>query len=295
MSKYREIITHPGSAHKDEFIACCLLLAQNDAIVSRKEPDERDLEDTAVAVIDVGGRHEPELGNFDHHQFPKDHPPICSISLVLMHLGLYDEARRYCDWLEVAEWFDTRGPQETAAWLGVERELLSKLNSTVDLTLLRRFAGMTSIRQGEPLWEVMRWVGCDLIGYLKSLREKLNEIARISEIWEVGTGEQSFRILFLPRSENLSEDASAGLARYASGLPEEQQVIGMVYQDRRGAGFALARFNDHPGLDFTRILDEPDVHFAHVRGFVAKSSATDRERLRQLLEMSSTGVLAGNA
>ena len=286
MNKFKEIITHPGSAHKDEFLACCLLIATNEACVLRREPNASDLEDAGIAVVDVGGRHEPELGNFDHHQFPKDHPPICSLSLVLMDLGLYEDARRYCDWLEVAEWFDTRGPQETAAWLGVERELLAKLNSTVDLTLLRRFAGMSAIRPGEPMWEVMRWVGCDLIGYLRSLREKLNEIARISEIWEVGEGSEGFRILFLPRSENLSEDASAGLARYASSLPPEQQVIGMVYQDRRGAGFALARYNDHPSLDFTRISSEPDVHFAHVRGFVAKSSATDLQRLRQLLEMS---------
>jgi hypothetical protein len=235
-----------------------------------------------MAVVDVGGEDNAARGNFDHHQFPKDHPPVCSLSLVLMDLGLYDEARKYCDWLEVAEWFDTRGPVETAAWLGVERELLAKLNSTVDLTLLRRFAGMSEIRPGEPMWEVMRWVGADLIGYLRSLREKLNEIARLSEIWEM----DDFRVLFLPRAENFSDDASAGLARYAAGLPEEKRVIAMVYPDRRGGGFALSRYNDDLGMDFTRISAEADVHFAHARGFVAKTSATDLGRIRDLLAMS---------
>lgn len=286
MNKFSEIVTHPGSSHKDEFLACCLLVAVHDAPVMRREPTPEDLSNPQIAVVDVGGEHQPELGNFDHHQFPRDHAPTCSLSLVLMAMGLYEDARQYCDWLEITEWFDTRGPQETAAWLGVERELLAKLNSTVDLTLLRRFAGMSEIRSGEPMWEVMRWVGSDLIGYLKSLREKLNEIARVSEIWEIGEGEESFRVLFLPRSANVSEDASAGLARYASGLPEGQQVVGMVYPDRRGAGFALSRYNDYLGLDFTQIESEPDVHFAHNRGFVAKTSAVDLGRIKELLRKS---------
>ncbi len=286
MRNFTTILTHPGSSHKDEFLACCLLVAVHEVKILRREPTQRDLDDPAVAVVDVGGEHEPARGNFDHHQFPKDHIPTCSLSLVLMDMGLYEDARQYCDWLEVAEWFDTRGPQETAAWLGVERELLAKLNSTVDLTLLRRFAGMSEISPGEPMWEVMRWVGGDLIGYLRSLREKLNEIAKSSEIWEIAHPEQSFRVLFLPRCANIAEDASAGLARYAGSLPEDKRVVGMVYPDRRGNGFALSRFNDHLGFDFTRVGDEADVHFAHARGFVAKTSATDPGRIRALLAAS---------
>jgi hypothetical protein len=290
MNKFSEILTHPGSSHKDEFLACSLLIAVHEAPIVRREPTPQDLLNPRMAVVDVGGEHQPEMGNFDHHQFPREHPPTCSLSLVLMDMGLYEDARQYCDWLEVTEWFDTRGPQETAAWLGVERELLAKLNSTVDLTLLRRFAGMSEIRAGEPMWEVMRWIGTDLIGYLKSLREKLNEIARSSEIWEIGEGKTFFRVLFLPRSANISEDASAGLARYASTLPEDQKVVGMVYPDRRGAGFALSRFNDYLGLDFTQIESEPDVHFAHSRGFVAKTSAVDLARIRELLGKSRVTV-----
>lgn len=292
MRRFTEILTHPGSAHKDEFLACCLLATVHEAPIFRREPKQVDLDNPAMAVVDVGGENDAARGNFDHHQFPKDHPPICSLSLVLMDLGLYDDAKLYCDWLEVAEWFDTRGPVETAAWLGVERALLAKMNSTVDLTLLRRFAGMSEIRAGEPMWEVMRWVGGDMIGYLRSLREKLNEIARLSEIWEIPHESGDFRVLFLPRADSFSEDASAGLARYASGLPDDKQVIAMVYPDRRGAGFALSRYNDDLRMDFTRISAEPDVHFAHARGFVAKTSATDLGRVRELLAISRFGQLA---
>ena len=43
-------------------------------------------------------------------------------------------------------------------------------------------------------------------------------------------------------------------------------------------------FRDNPRLDFTRIKAEPDVHFTHAGGFVAKTTATDPARLRALLE-----------
>jgi hypothetical protein len=39
-------------------------------------------------------------------------------------------------------------------------------------------------------------------------------------------------------------------------------------------------------MDFTRIKDESDVHFAHAAGFVAKSSATSPDRLKELVAKS---------
>ncbi len=76
--------------------------------IVRKEPESAELEDSAVCVVDVGHEHDPAKRNFDHHQFPKDHPPTCSVSLVLQDLGLYEDALQFCDWLEPAEWFDCR-------------------------------------------------------------------------------------------------------------------------------------------------------------------------------------------
>ena len=46
---------------------------------------------------------------------------------------------------------------------------------------------------------------------------------------------------------------------------------------------AFSRFNDNLLLDFTRISEESDVHFAHARGFMAKTSATTPERLKSLM------------
>lgn len=278
------ILTHPGGSHKDEFLACCLLLATHPAPLVRREPDDADLADPSIAVVDVGGEHAPERGNFDHHQFPNDHPPLCALSLVLQHLGLYEDARAFCDWLEPAEWFDTRGAVETSRWLGIERDLLGKLSSPVDVTLLRRFAATARLEPGEPLWEVMRWIGADLIDYLRNLRQRLDYIAAYGEFWEIESAGGPFHVLYLPRTDPLPDDPGAGLGRFIEAHPDGGKVVGLVYPDRRGAGFGLSRHNDHPRLDFTRIRDCGDVHFAHARGFVAKTSATDPERLRALLK-----------
>lgn len=283
---FSRILTHPGGSHKDEFLACCLLLADNPVPILRREPTAEDLADSATAVVDVGHEHAPERGNFDHHQFPKDHPPTCALSLVLQHLGVYQDARQFCDWLEPAEWFDTRGPIETARWLGVDRQTLFKLNSPIDTTLLRRFANATELQPGEPLWEVMKWIGQDLLGYIKNLRTRLDHIAQVAEIWEIKTATGSFKVLFMPRTEPMPDEPSSGLARFIDTHPEGREIAALVYPDRRGGGFGLSRHNDHPHLDFTRIENEEDVHFAHARGFVAKTSATDPARLRQLLGQS---------
>jgi hypothetical protein len=283
---FSQILTHPGGSHKDEFLACCLLIAEYPVPIVRREPTAEDLADLSTAVVDVGHEHAPERGNFDHHQFPKDHPPICALSLVLRHLGVYEDAREFCDWLEPVEWFDTRGPIETARWLGLQRETLFKLNSPIDATLLRRFGAAAKLEPGEPLWEVMRWIGADLLAFVKGLRERLDYIREVAEFWEVETPTGAFKVLYMPRTEPLLDDPSSGLARYISSQPGARDVVGLVYPDRRGGGYGLSRHNDHPSLDFTRIQDCEDVHFAHARGFVAKTSATDPVRLCELLRQS---------
>ncbi len=279
------ILTHPGGAHKDELLACCLLVAVHGVEVVRREPTAEDLADPAIAVVDVGGEHDPERMNFDHHQFPADHPPACALTLVLQHLGIYEDARVFCDWLEPAEWFDTRGPNVTAKWLGIDRDTLAKLNSPVDVTLLRRFAKASRLGPGDVIWEMMRFIGQDLIDYVRSLRQRLDHIAAHAELWTVGGHE----VLFLPRTEPLPDEPSAGLARHLEAIGKEKDVAALAYPDRRGNGYGLSRHNDHPAFNFTRIEAEPDVHFAHARGFVAKTSADNRERLKELLSVARTG------
>lgn len=291
MKSYTTILTHPGSAHKDEFLACCVLLASYPAPVVRREPTDANLADSTIVVVDVGDSHDPALNNFDHHQLPDDAAPTCALSLVLQNLGLYEDAKAFCDWLEPAEWFDCRGANTTAKWLGVKRDIISQLNSPIDITLLRRFAMGTEHKAGEPVWEIMRMVGEDLLSFLRNLRSRLTFVGEHAEVWTLDeladeTGVAP-KVLFMPRTDPLPEEPSSGLDRYVMENDLGENMIAIIAPDRRGTGYGLSKHRDNPRLDFTRITDEADVHFAHLRGFVAKTSATEPQRLRELLTIAA--------
>jgi len=278
------IVTHPGGAHKDDFLACALLLAEAPAPVERREPEEADLDDPAVAVVDVGGRHEPERNNFDHHQFPVDATPTCSLSLVLQNHGLYEDARRFFDWLEPAEWLDCRGPEKTCEHLGIDRDTLARLHSPLDATLIRRFAQAEQLGPGDTLWDVLRITGGDMLGHLRSMREHLRILAGIVQIWTLESSAGALSVAFLPRLDMLPREPTAGLRHCLIDKGCEASIAAVVYPDRRGEGYGLKRYRDHPAFDFTRLETASDVHFVHRTGFLAKTSAVEPVRLQALLQ-----------
>lgn len=283
MDVIRYILTHPGGAHKDDLLAVCIFIAKYGAPVVRRSPTQEELDDRSVAVIDVGGCHDPDRMNFDHHQFERDHPPTCALSLVLAHFGLYEDARQFCDWLEAAEWFDSRGPKKTAEMLGVPRRAVSQLNSPFDITLLRRFAQLSELSPGDPLYEFMRFAGEDLLEYLRVARERLDFVSKHVEHWSIEQGDEVIETVYLPRTEPPAEEPSAAVGNYIRAEGLEEKVAAIVYPDRRGDGYGIGRYEDHPQLDFSLVRNESDVHFAHKSGFMCKTSATDSERLQTLI------------
>ena len=277
------IVTHPGGAHKDDFLACSVLLSKYPVSIFRREPSEEELANPEVAVVDIGHRFESELNNFDHHQFDRELEPTCALSLVLQNMRIYQDSKEFCSWLETTEWFDCRGPNETAKWLGVEREAMAKLNSPLDVSMFQAFSRQSEHHSGEPVWEIMKMIGADLVNYVTGLRSRMNQVAEVEEIWELGEGTEFFKVAFVPRTDPPVEDASGGLAWRIKELGLEEEVVAMVYPDSRGSGYGMRRYNDNPCLDFCRLQGEPEVHFTHNRGFIAKTSCIDPGGLKEML------------
>ncbi|MGB7344924.1 MAG: MYG1 family protein [Pirellulaceae bacterium] len=280
------IVTHPGGAHKDDFLACCVLAHLHGVPIQRREPTPEDLADSTICVLDVGGSHEPELKNFDHHQFDRDHPPCCALSLVLQDIGIYDDALAFCNWLRPAEWLDTRGPNETAKEMGIDRDAFNALLSPIDITLLRRFASQTQWSSGDAIYQVMRMVGEDIVSYVRSLRQRLNELKTQCAYWTIESDRGTIQAVFLARTEPADEEPSFGLHQFIVSEGKDSEINAMVYPDRRGGGYGLGRFEDNMAVDFSRIESCDDVRFAHKRGFVAKTDTTDESRLKELLALA---------
>lgn len=277
------IITHPGGSHKDDLLAVCVLAALHDCPVERREPTPAELADPDVAIVDIGGSHDPALANFDHHHFPREHPPTCALSLVLDSLGLYEDALQFCDWLETAEYFDSRGPKRTAEWLEVPRRAISRLNSPIDMTLLRRFGQLTRLEPTEPLYAIMKMIGADLLDYLRDARQKLDFLDTHVQRWSVDAGSDRVEALYLPRVDGALDEPSGMLGSYIRAKKLDDVIAAIVYPDRRGGGFGIGRYEDHPRLDFSRVEGEADVHFAHKSGFMCKTSASEPARLQALI------------
>jgi hypothetical protein len=236
--------------------------------------------------VDVGGQHDPELSNFDHHQFPRDSPPLCALSLVLKDMGLYEDALAFCAWLRPAEWLDTLGPNETAKLMEIPRSAFSDLNSPIDITLLNRFASCSELGPDNPIYQVMCMVGEDIVNYVRSLRERLDYLKQHSQYWTIETDGDPICALYLEQSDVIANDPSFGIYAFIADEGKEDQVHALVYPDRRGSGYGLTRYEDCPRLNFSQIESCDEVRFAHKRGFVAKVDSTDTTKLKELLALA---------
>jgi hypothetical protein len=285
----QRIITHSGTAHKDEWLACSMLLAQSAVPIIRRDPTESDLRDASTAVVDVGGVHDPLLMNFDHHQFPGDHEALCSLTLVLDWMKLLEAARDAFEWMSALEWIDSKGPVEAARHYEMPYKALRSLASPIDQWALRQFSQREVHFPGEPVWEMMRSVGAELLGHLRAFRERSQALATYSQLWTVQLPDgDPATILFLPRGTAFDQVPS--LALHAFAEKQHPLVVGLVYPDTRGNGYAITRFNDHPCFDFRKIQELEDVMFAHARGFLAKTTALAPDRLRALMQMAMAGA-----
>ena len=50
------------------------------------------------------------------------------------------------------------------------------------------------------------------------------------------------------------------LGSYIRARKLDAVIAAIVYPDRRGGGFGIGRYEDHPRLDFSRLEGQPDVH-----------------------------------
>jgi hypothetical protein len=259
------IITHPGSAHFDEMTAISFVLAsypETDFKVERRDPSDAELDNPLIWVIDTGRRHEPSKRNFDHHQALE-----CPASFVLVaqYLGLV-ESLSVLTWWNFKDAVDRIGPVRASADFKAGDDLVNR--NPVEEWLVDIFA------QGPgTALPLLRSLGQHIIQNARGLKKQI-------DFW------QNAR-----RLDIAGVPAVIGETRESFGLEEFRRLTTnppdiVISLDRRGSdGWRLYRYDGAP-VDFYRLVNYPEIDFAHKSGFLAKT----RERL-PLAEL--TKLIAG--
>lgn len=243
------IITHPGSAHFDEVTAISLLLAsfpEVDFKVERRYAVDSELDDPQTWVIDTGNRHEPGKHNFDHHQSLE-----CPAAFVLVadYLGLLD-ALSVLPWWQFKDSVDRTGPVKASAQFGAGDDLVNR--NPVEDWLVNIFA-----KNPQETLPVLKSLGAHIIYNAQGLKKQI-------DFWK---NARRLTIAGVP--------AMIGETRESFGLEEFRRLDKnppdiVISMDRRSDGWRLYRYDGAP-VDFYRLVDCPEIEFAHRSGFMAKT------------------------
>jgi hypothetical protein len=277
------IVTHPGPAHRDDFVSCCLLVATYEAKISRRKAKDSEMVDPEVLVLDQGGEHFPLKSNYDHHQFEREHAPACSISLILPLLGISEaDAQAIWAWFEFTEVLDSKGPFVAASSIGVSPEGLDETHSPVEAAMLGWFSEYTEISPDSAIWRPLLEIGRCLLGQMEKELERLQTLRDSAERHDIeGVAILDVRCIAGDNNPQLGIETFIGVENVAvvsnddrgSHLWLKNQVAVVVSNDDRGDGIALFRRKDDPRVDFSKIEGMGGVIFAHKGGFIAKLEA----------------------
>lgn len=281
MPKYTRCIVHGGRAHRDELLALGLAvhagLIDENAMVERRDPSVDELDNPNVLVLDVGGRHEPEKGNFDHHQFAKG-VLDCALSL-LAKATTHRSGLTYHALLEDAPWYgatilwDVSGPFVVAKEFGLGEKIPEGLFSPVEAGLLDSLDTMRIVP-----WRQLQFahiVVMELVRKAEDFRDAIECIRRSAEIAEV----KGLPVI-------IYNGFPLGLATFRKEKAPTAAIS--ISRDERDGGWCLYRFDDHGRVDMNRVKGMPMVGFVHNGGFMAKvdKAAT----VAQLLELAAVAT-----
>ena len=255
-----KIVTHPGSAHKDDFLATCVLLATLDnAEVFRREATSADLEDLNTYVVDVGLECAPERHNFDHHH---NHSLPCAFHLVMQHLGHHEAATMMFEWYPHMSMMDVRGPYRTAEHLGVHSSVLFATSSPIDGYIISTFGNTASLTSKDLLFKFMKSLGKDMIALISRKMDRLERLKTEARVVQV----KHLKAVI----SDISKSPKLAMELYLRFL-DDDQVVMSITPSNRGEGWELLRLGDNTIVDFRAITERPEILFVHNNGFLAKT------------------------
>ena len=287
-----KIITHAGKAHLDDLMACAIAISHlriwddsADVTIERREPTCEELNNREVVVLDVGGRYQPTNSNFDHHQLPRGSKDS-AMTLLAANLGVpgglslgeynpgdaefpMDSMASFLE--DVFPWFrrraelDSCGPFATAKSAGVEWKIIESFLGPFEDLVLAEF-------EKDPAAVASKLA--DMITRKWKAYSKVLAARKVDYPW---WGDGDFAIAdFTAADPTEAEEVSDALTAKINGVA--------IFHDNRGEGLTLLRLHDNPGVDFTRVKDDPEVAFCHNGGFIVKTKSKDLDKAWRLID-----------
>lgn len=295
--KLSHIVTHAGRAHRDEFYAVGLALhIFGPYAVWRRIPTEEELNSPKVLVLDVGGRHEPELLNFDHHQLPKEQLD-CTLSLMAKHFYVDPEtkAMTFHELWKDAPWYkavilqDTKGPAGMAKFLGLD-SMPPEFMSGVELFCLQEFARGRCMG-GPEEFEVVDHYWCKFC--TKLIQAKIRTAQDFIKQQKLIAANHEVRVIKrhrIPWMKSIvvfwaPEAGVFGLNAYIEKSKIRVDIT--ITKDPRTGGLSLYRLHDDGPFDFSKLEGMDNVLYADHRGFLATAERdTPWSRIEALIVLS---------
>jgi len=258
------IITHPGSAHLDDFLSCCLVINNSGIIkkIKRREPNKPEIKDPNIWKLDVGEMHDPKIKCFDHHQ--DNMKDECTLSLLLKHWGIWSNANEVHKWLKIVVLNDTKGPKAVTREIKISFKSMGLLNSFVERTILDLFRTASVIKKGSVLFSVMEIIGQRFFALVDEYFTVMEEIKGKIEYHII----KDVPIISCYKDLKHSESLVGILKdKMSERWPDLKGGIA-IYPNKRVKGtIALKRMQDDQRVDFTRISNNKKVVYCHPDGF----------------------------
>lgn len=278
-----KIITHGGTSHRDELIACSIALVLDPGIniIERRagKITDKEYEDPETYIIDVGRRYEPDLNNFDHHQ---DKGLPCSMRLVARKFGLDEKSMEYLPWYSFTDEADRKGFYNTLEEHGVDPDLSDKLKSPMETVMLSQFGKVEFIagRKSNNLMSLLIYLGTYISNYVTNVSDLVENLKNDIEIVQIpGT---SYKIIVLTeRNGKIRHIVNIIRSRH----PDKDNII-MSAISRGHDKWILYKYPETDYLfDFPSKEDDSMVLWNHVERFliIYKGSLKDLQLLMEQL------------
>jgi uncharacterized UPF0160 family protein len=237
LDSIQNVIVHGGKFHADDLLTVAYLAHMGyRGPISRGTPTPADLDDRFTLVADVGGRHEPERLNFDHHQMVMERPdgdiPYAALGLVVGYFqpageGVYAAFdRRFVKKIDAQD--NGRRPEQTP-----DRPYLSFSDA---LTSLNAGLGASCPEDADLAFFHALPLACEFVA--AALRDAAEFVAARGVV-ESGERLEANRILVLERFVPWQS--------YVRDLPHADRLLYVVFPDNLRGGWKVQAVPERPG------------------------------------------------